>query len=551
MTDAATARPRSAIDGIADRHLRRSAELDPLFATEIGLDGFDHLLTDFSPGAIDERTALAEQTLGELSAATPADRVDTVTIATMSATLRREVDLARAGEVTGACNVIASPLQALRDIFDLMPTDSRDDRETFLARLNRIPAALRTVVDGLEHRRRLGPPLALRQVMLVADQANQAAAAIAANTAPIADDPRTAPQLEKGLTAARQAFGDFGDHLRRQVAPDAVAADAVGRDRYGLHLPLYLGADIDPGEAYDWAMVRLAEITTEQQAIADELLPGAGVAATLAHLDTLPQYQIHDRHAFVDWMQRTSDAAVDGLAGTHFDMPERLTRLECRLAPSSTGIIYYTQPTADLSRPGRMWWSVPVGQNTFHTWQEKTTVYHEGVPGHHLQLGSAIVDPDLNDWRKLASFTSGHGEGWALYAERLMDELGWLDDPGDRMGMLDAQRLRAARVVVDIGVHCELSAPAAVGGGIWNAEKAWAFLTDSVAMDRSVLRFELDRYLGWPGQAPSYALGQRVWEQTRTAALTAHPDWTRKDFHTRALALGGVTLDVLAAELTV
>ncbi len=156
-----------------------------------------------------------------------------------------------------------------------------------------------------------------------------------------------------------------------------------------------------------------------------------------------------------------------------------------------------------------MWWAVPPDDQTvFHTWQEKTTVYHEGVPpGHHLQLGSAIVDPDLNAWRKLASFTSGHGEGWALYAERLMDELGWLEDPGDRMGMLDSQRLRAARVVVDIGVHCRLPAPESLGGGIWDAEKAWEFLTASVAMDHSVLHFELDRYLGWPGQAPSYALG--------------------------------------------
>lgn len=189
------------------------------------------------------------------------------------------------------------------------------------------------------------------------------------------------------------------------------------------------------------------------------------------------------------------------------------------------------------------------GQTVFHTWQEKTTVYHEGVPGHHLQLGSAIVDDDLNSWRKLASFTSGHGEGWALYAERLMAELGWLDDPGDRMGMLDSQRLRAARVVVDIGVHCRLRAPESVGGGIWDAEKAWTFLTSSVAMDRAVLRFELDRYLGWPGQAPSYALGQRVWEQTRDAALAAHPGWTLKEFHTRALALGGVSLDVLAEQM--
>jgi uncharacterized protein (DUF885 family) len=226
-----------------------------------------------------------------------------------------------------------------------------------------------------------------------------------------------------------------------------------------------------------------------------------------------------------------------------------LTALECRLAPAATGIIYYTMPSEDLSRPGRMWWSVPPQQQVFHTWQETTTVFHEGVPGHHLQLGSAMVSPDLNRWRKLASFTSGHGEGWALYAERLMGELGWLEDPGDRMGMLDSQRLRAARVVVDIGVHCGLTAPDSVGGGTWDADKAWRFLTSAVAMDRTVLRFELDRYLGWPGQAPSYALGQRVWQHARDNYLRTNPAGSLQDFHRKALALGGVSLDVLQAEL--
>ena len=97
-----------------------------------------------------------------------------------------------------------------------------------------------------------------------------------------------------------------------------------------------------------------------------------------------------------------------------------------------------------------MWWSVPRGADTFHTWQETTTVFHEGVPGHHLQIGRSVVNADrLNRWRRMGCWVSGHGEGWALYAERLMAELGWLDDAGNRMGMLDAQRFRAARVVID------------------------------------------------------------------------------------------------------
>lgn len=538
------------VDRIANDHLAAMVAADPLLATELGMPGHEAELTDFSPAALAARADQSRATLRALSAAHIVDDVDRVTIATMTSSLTRELALADAGELTGLCNGIASPLQAIRDVFDMMATDTEYARADMLARLQAVPASLDSAIAGLEHRRRHGPPLARRQVAALAAQAEQALAGMSVNTQPLADDPLLAADLEKATARADSAFAAFADHLRTRVLEAAVTDDAIGRDRYLLHLPHYLGADINPDEAYAWGLAHLAEIIDEQQAIATRLVPGGSVSDALAALNANPHYQIHDRHAFVSWMQETSDAAVAGLSGTHVDIPPRLTRLECRLAPSSTGIIYYTQPSADLSRPGRMWWSVPAAQKVFHTWQEKTTVYHEGVPGHHLQLGSAIVNDDLNAWRKHASFTSGHGEGWALYAERLMAELGWLDDPGERMGMLDSQRLRAARVVVDIGVHCRLPAPESLGGGTWDADKAWAFLTSSVAMDRTVLRFELNRYLGWPGQAPSYALGQRAWQHTREATLSTHPQWTLKDFHTRALALGGVSLDVLAAELT-
>lgn len=544
-------RSPSEVDAIADAHVAASVNLDPILATEYGVAGHDRVLTDFSPDAVIARADLNRATLTALDAAEQVDHIDRVTVATMRASLRRELALADAGELSGECNVIASPLQAVRDIFDLMPTDTADQRADMIHRIAAIPASVATMIAGLDRRLSVGPPIAARQAELVAAQADAATDAISANTGPLADDPRLAADLDTALASAGTAFDHLAEVLRTRVLPQATNDDSIGRDRYLLRLPHYLGTDVDPDESYAWALDHLRSIVTEQQAIADDLLgPGASVADTLGFLDADPRYQIDDRHAFVAWMQATSDAAVSGLAGTHFDIPERLTRLECRLAPSSTGIIYYTQPTADLSRPGRMWWAVPPGQTVFHTWQEKTTVYHEGVPGHHLQLGSAIVDPDLNSWRKLASFTSGHGEGWALYAERLMAELGWLDDPGDRMGMLDSQRLRVARVVVDIGVHCRLPAPESLGGGIWDADKAWRFLTSSVAMDRAVLRFELNRYLGWAGQAPSYALGQRVWEQTREVALGRHRGWSLKDFHTRALSLGGVSLDVLRSEMT-
>ena len=218
-------------------------------------------------------------------------------------------------------------------------------------------------------------------------------------------------------------------------------------------------------------------------------------------------------------MQETSDAAIEALDGTHFDIPVPVLTLECRIAPTQNGGIYYTGPSDDFSRPGRMWWSVPPEVTTFNTWREKTTVYHEGVPGHHLQIGQAVFQrATLNTWRRLACWTSGYGEGWALYAERLMADLGFLDDPGDRLGMLDGQRMRAARVVFDLGVHLGLEAPAEWGGGTWDADKGWEFLKANVNMPEAFIRFEWNRYLGWPGQAPSYKIGQRLWEQTRDAA---------------------------------
>ena len=201
-----------------------------------------------------------------------------------------------------------------------------------------------------------------------------------------------------------------------------------------------------------------------------------------------------------------------------------------------------------------MWWSVPVGVTKFTTWRETTTVYHEGVPGHHLQLGQAVVNrATLNTYRRSIAGTSGHAEGWALYAERLMAELGYLDDPGDRLGMLDGQRMRAARVVIDIGVHLGKEFPGSASmpaGGVWDYDKAFAYMTDNVNMDEGFIRFEVDRYLGWPGQAPSYKVGQRVWEELRAERARREGDsFDVKRFHSEALAIGGVGLDTLRRAL--
>ena len=469
-----------------------------------------------------------------------------VTAAALRERLGVLIDLHDAGLDVGELNVIASPLQTMRDVFDLMPTDTEDDWAVFGRRLARIPERVSGYAEALRAAAASGHAPAARQVRRGIQQAGQIAnlfVDMVADDAP--DDPALHAEIRRYGEHAANAYASLTTVLRDEIGPHARDVDGCGRDAYAVMSRMFLGASVDVDEAYDWGMGLLKSIVAEQDEIAERLYPGATAGEALRRLDSEERYLIHGTDALQQWMQELSDRVVDALADKHFDIAPELRNLECRIAPTQTGGIYYTGPSEDLSRPGRMWWSVPPGVHTFHTWQEMTTVFHEGVPGHHLQIGRAVVLGDeLNRWRRLGCWVSGHGEGWALYAERLMAELGWLEDAGNRMGMLDAQRFRAARVVLDIGVHCGMTAP---DGGVWDAKRAWTFLQTHSAMAEENLRFELDRYLGWPGQAPSYAIGQRIWQQLRDDSLARGV--SLKDFHSRALDLGGLPLDVLRSAL--
>jgi uncharacterized protein (DUF885 family) len=539
-------RPSTAVDAVAERYLETFAALDPCAATEMGIVGHDDEITDYSPDGVAARVEAARAALRELDGVTPADDADRVTVAALRERLGVQIELHDAGLDVGELNVIASPLQTMRDVFDLMATDTDDDWELLSRRLSRLPDRVAGFADGLRAAVAGGHAPAVRQVARGIEQAagiQHLFVDMVANAAP--DNAALHEDLQLQAANAAQAYSELARMLGDDVAPHARQDDAFGRDAYRLLSRGFLGATVDLDETYQWGLCQLESIVAEQESIANRLYPGSSVAEALRKLDDEDRYIVHGVDALQSWMQDLSDRAVESLADTHFDIAAPLRRLECRIAPTHTGGIYYTGPSEDLARPGRMWWSVPHGVDTFHTWQETTTVYHEGVPGHHLQMGRAVVLADrLNRWRRLGCWVSGHGEGWALYAERLMAELGWLDDVGNRMGMLDAQRFRAARVVIDIGVHCGMSAP---DGGVWDAQKAWVFLQSHSAMSEEHLRFELDRYLGWPGQAPSYAVGQRIWQQMRAEALGR--GWSLKEFHSRALDLGGLPLDVLRSAL--
>ncbi|KQT02469.1 DUF885 domain-containing protein [Cellulomonas sp. Leaf395] len=562
--DALTERAPSPIDTIAEAYMTAYATLDPLAATSMGIAGHDHEMTDHSPAGLEARAELTRSTLLSLDGAAPTDEVDQITLAAMRERLGLELELHEAGEYLRYLNNIASPVQNLRDVFDIMPTDDVEAWSNIAARLNALPFAVDGYIESLRLAASTGAVAAVRQIEEAARQADELAdpatsffttfitgAGVDAVLDESAACSLVRAELEHGATAARGAYATLAAFLRDELAPQAPQADAAGRERYALWSRAFLGATVDLEETYQWGLEELARVVAEQEAVAAQIAgPGATVAQAIAKLDEDPAGTLHGTAALQAWMQETSDAAIEALDGTHFDIPVPVLALECRIAPTQNGGIYYTGPSDDFSRPGRMWWSVPPEVTTFNTWREKTTVYHEGVPGHHLQIGQAVFQrATLNTWRRLACWTSGYGEGWALYAERLMADLGFLDDPGDRLGMLDGQRMRAARVVFDIGVHLGLEAPQEWGGGTWDADKGWEFLKANVNMPESFIRFEWNRYLGWPGQAPSYKIGQRLWEQTRNAAAAEAEakgeEFDLRAFHARALSMGSLPLDVL------
>ena len=550
-------RTPSKIDQIADAWVDKIAELSPSFATYIGRPGGDDKLDDHSPEASEQMHLEVKRVLGELASATPVDKVDEVTLDAMQQDLGLSVELHDAKVERRNLNNIASPAQGIRDIFDLSKTDTEGDWVNLVARMNAVSESLdgymRTLRQGIDAK----DAPARRQVLVNIDQAEKIAAADGffnsfAAGAKLADGELPASlkaDAEKAAAAATAGYQKFVDFLKNDLLPAAAEEDAIGRERYALFSRSFLGAKIDLDETYEWGKEELARVAAEQEAVAREIKPGATVLEAIEFLDNDPSRKLHGTKALQEWMQKLSDTAIEKLSGTHFDIAEPLKKLECMIAPTQSGGIYYTGPTDDFSRPGRMWWSVPVGVEEFDTWRETTTVYHEGVPGHHLQVAQAVYNrAELNTWRRLASWTSGHGEGWALYAERLMADLGFLDDPGDRLGMLDGQRMRAARVVLDLGVH--LGKPRLDGHGKWDFDYALDFMGKNVNMSPEFVNFEVHRYFGWPGQAPSYKIGQRIWEQTRDEyAAKKGAAFDIKEFHREALNLGGLGLDTLRKAL--
>jgi uncharacterized protein (DUF885 family) len=562
MTD--TQGPRE-VDAVADQFVADYAALDPVAATFFGIPGHDGELADLSPDGYDARTELQRKAREAAAAATPADVREEIAQLSFLERADVELDQAEAHYRQAKVSSIYSELHEIRGAFDLMGRDGEEEWSAISSRLAAVPRALDQWRATLLEEAAAGRVSPRRQIGLVADQVRTWTGRSGSGGdffASMVDEATDVPDglrsdLARNAESASAAFVETAAFLDDELAPRGRDKEAVGREQYDRDSRFFLGSVVDLDETYAWGWEELHRIETEMAGEAARIAgAGASVADAVAVLDADPSRQFHDAEEFRGWMQELADRTLAELNGTHFDIAEPLRTIECRIAPTHDGAIYYTPPSEDFTRPGRMWWSVPEGTEKFSPWRETTTVFHEGVPGHHLQCAQAAYQHDkLNRWQRSMCWVSGHGEGWALYAERLMDELGYLSDPAERLGFLDGQSLRATRVIVDIGMHLELEIPKDNPFGFhpgerWDGDLGLEFMRQHVRFDDAMIVAETNRYLGLPAQAPSYKIGERIWLQAREEERQRQgAAFDLKAFHREALDLGSLGLDPLREAL--
>ncbi|WP_371650905.1 MULTISPECIES: DUF885 domain-containing protein [unclassified Streptomyces] len=546
---------------VADAHVDALIELDPITGTYLGVRKSARLLPDFTPAGQTAVADLARATLARLDEAERLPGADSDSERRCARLLRErltsELAVHDAQEGLRCISNLRSPVHSVRQVFTMMPVADEADWADVAARLTVVPAALEgyraALRLGLDRKLFAGPRATATFTGQLTEWIGTDRNWFEEFVAPGPSSLR--PELDAAARVAGEALVALRDWLREVYAPAVAGApDTVGRERYARWVRYFNGTTLDLDEAYAYGWSEYHRILGEMKTEADKILPGAGPWEALAHLD---EHGVHIEGVdeVREWLQALMDEAIEALDGTHFELAERVRKVESHIAPpGSAAAPYYTGPSEDFSRPGRTWLPT-MGETRFPVYDLVSTWYHEGVPGHHLQIAQwRHVADRLSRYQATIGTVSANAEGWALYAERLMDELGFLPDPERRLGYLDAQMMRACRVIVDIGMHLELEIPDHSPfhpGERWTPELAQEFFGSHSGRPADFVESELTRYLSVPAQAIGYKLGERAWLMGRENAKKHHGDaFDARAWHMAALSQGPLGLDDLVDELS-
>ena len=542
---------RSPIFALSDSYVEKSARLSPMASTYLGITDLNDQLDDFSIAGRAVEADLSRVTLAELNTLEPIDEIDRVAKSVMQERLTSSLQLHDSFESHISFNVLTSPPADIRQVFEMMPKESAADFDNIAKRLLAVDKAHLSWVSTIDTLAKKGKSVAQRQIDGIAKQLESYADGGYATMAKTFDPDGKYPAVHEAAKSAAASSAETAKYLRGTYMALATPHDAVGAERYAAWARYYTGADLDLRATYEWGLQDLAQITERMWKVAAKIKPDAKTLREVAdYLDNAPEYKIHGKDAIIKKLLDFTQAAVTQLDGTHFDIDDRMKFCDARIAPEgSASAPYYMSPSEDMSRPGTTWLPL-LGKDEVSWWHLASTWYHEAVPGHHLQVATSVLERDrLSRFQRFGAWISGYGEGWALYAERFMDDLGAFDEPGIEMGFLSAQALRATRIVIDIGMHLGYTDE---NGRVWDATSGREALMNKALLDEHHATSETDRYLGWPGQAISYKVGEREWIAAReNAKKRLGSEFSLKKFHAHALRIGPMGLDTFAEELAI
>lgn len=535
------------IEVVADEYLAAMLERFPEMVTYYSLpearhdDLFDNSLDAQADWQAREDAWLHE--LEEIGAPTDIGSRDWVTFGILHEQLAGSIasrvcrnELWRASSVTAWHT-------ALPFVFDVQPVESPEQRDQALQRLDKVARYIDTEVTNLRTGLELGYSAPRITVVTVP---NEMRALLKDNNPFIGmttriDDTEFAAAVRKifaeQIAPAIERFAKFIDKEYLPAAREEIALsfNPDGAECYPTLVRSFATVSPTADEMQKLGLELIASIRAEMQSIIDEHFGGGEIEAFLQSLNIDSQYTFRNEAEVLQYSVGALDAARDKMPEVFGLLPKADVLIKPYPAYRDSGTGEYHSSSEDGTRPGIYYIAVVEPENRSRAIQQ-SVLYHETYPGHHLQGAIALELGDRVHPLARYLWNSGYGEGWALYSERLADELDLYNGPLDRMGMLSDQGARAARLVVDSGLHTKG----------WTRQRAVEFMLANTAWPPVDIQSEINRYISWPGQANSYMLGMLEIRNLRTLAeAQLGEDFSIREFHDRVLENGFITLPML------
>ncbi len=547
--------PNSPVNRLADRFWEAILEDNPTTATMYGDERYDDRLEDPSPEGRARRRALMVSTLAEADAIDAADQPleDRITLDMIRVVC--ELGIVQEDQRTDLLRVVdqmAGPQTLLPQVAMFQPADTPERLERFEARLRAYDGFMAAnrellmngMVSGLTAPRIVTTRTIEQLERILEIPAEESVIVTGARVASEADRARIERLVREVIIPADTAFleGLRGEYLAASREEPGLWSAPDGDALYRTQILAWTTLDIDPEEVHRIGLEELESIEGERRAIARSQGYGDDTHAYRAALRADPTNIPATAEELLARAREDIGRAME-VAPRYFG---RLPRAGCEVRAveefkeKDSPFAYYYPPTTDGSRPGIYYANTYQLSSRFYT-TLGTTTYHEAIPGHHFQIALEMENENLNVFRRLGSRMVGgaYVEGWGLYSERLADEMGLFRSEGERFGMLDAQAWRAARLVVDSGMHALR----------WPRQRSIETLL-AAGLSETDAVIETDRYICWPGQALTYKLGQREIERLRTQlAARDGSAFDLRAFHDAVLGHGSLPLATLAREL--